>query len=66
MDPNPDPHNPVFKSQRLKSRVRISIRIIIKELWRLKMELWRAVDSNNGGVAQNGTVVGLYPRSATK
>ena len=39
---------------------RIRIKVNIHELNRHKMEPWRAVDANNGGVdAQNGAVEGL-------
>jgi hypothetical protein len=48
------------------SRIRIKfeswIRIVLKiqKLFKLNMELWRAVDANSGGVeAQNGAVEGL-------
>ncbi len=42
----------------LDSWIRIHIRLKIPELWRLKLELWSAVDDQIGGVeAQNGAVV---------
>ncbi len=32
---------------KVKSRIQILIKVKIQELWRLKMELWRAVDVPN-------------------
>jgi hypothetical protein len=46
--------------RRIKSWIRIRIEVEILELWRLKMEPRRAVDSNNGGVvAQNKVLKGV-------
>ncbi len=40
-----------FESRiRIKVKSRIRIRVKIKELFKLNMELWRAVDANSGGV----------------
>ncbi len=46
---------------KVESRIRIRIKIKIQEPWKLKkMELWRVVNTSNGGVeAQNGAVEGL-------
>jgi hypothetical protein len=44
----------------MKVSCQILIKLKIRELWRLKIELSRAVDDNNGGVeARNGAVEGL-------
>ncbi len=56
-DPDPhhfwkqDPHQSESQVRiKIKSRIRIRIKVEIQELWRLKMEPWRAVEAHNGGV----------------
>jgi hypothetical protein len=55
-----DPHGSASKSTLNGIRIRIRIKVKIQQLWRLRMEPWRAVDVHYSVVeAQNRAVEDL-------